>query len=243
MYTSQIPSPLPRAEGWRQGSRHRRARGIQPRGPSAPPRNASSLGEQRASLPLPEPPLGSVPRAPGSSRGQNHPERAQHPPRRIFSFAASPTRGETATPAPKPPAPPLRGQAALPFPPRGCRSSRSPACFPTQPAGSLQRWQGARLSRSSHSGAPLAAGVSECLRTGSVKSRLPGTARPSAPWCAAGGREGTEPPVTTAGVKEAVNDAWGLRRAGSLLTAVPLSHGPSPADTSRRAQVSAASGC
>lgn len=48
MYTSRIPSPLPRAEGWRQGSRHQRAQSIQPGGPLLParclqPRGAASI--------------------------------------------------------------------------------------------------------------------------------------------------------------------------------------------------------
>lgn len=188
MYTSRIPSPLPRAEGWRQGSRHRRAQSIQPGGPllparclrpwgaaSVPPAAQTTLGHHPAccrQLPRTKPPRAS----PTSIQAD-------------FSFATSPTRDKTATPAPKPLMPPLHRRDALSFPSEGLRKLTFSACFPTQLAGSLQRWQGARLSRSLPSGAPLAVGVPECLRTGSVKSRLPGTARPSAPRCAAGGRE------------------------------------------------------
>lgn len=90
MYTSRIPSPLPRAEGWRQGSRHQRAQSIQPGGPLLParclqPRGAASIPPAARATPS-----GITLRAAGSSRGQNHPEQAQHPPRQIFPLQHPP---------------------------------------------------------------------------------------------------------------------------------------------------------
>lgn len=83
---SQIASPLPRAKGRRQASRHRQARGIQCWGPSQRPTPCAMPSAKGTSDLNPNHPRAGSCMPETASQGQNHPKEKQHPSGQIFPY-------------------------------------------------------------------------------------------------------------------------------------------------------------
>lgn len=86
---SQITSPLPRAKGWRQASRHQRAQSIQNWGPSQCPSPCATppvKGSSDLSAPNSSHPRAGFCVPETASKDKNYPKGEQHPPGQIFPY-------------------------------------------------------------------------------------------------------------------------------------------------------------